>query len=483
MSLLLEALKKAELAKQGAQSSRAEPTLATEPTITRSSLQDMSQPVEVLATGFPDEVPATGASRDPSGSPLNLDGGMAESGYGESMGSPNAMAKGAVAVDSLAPGMGDPVEPAQVTPEQKAAKQMFEAKEVDYNPRRPFYITIGVLVLCGAGYGGYVWWQMQPRSIYNAAAAKSQSTKGADQPAPPAERAPPATVEPANSAQANSPLPPQVDAPAPSNPATAAAPAQSGTRSSPPAVAGSPQAPSAPRAQETRLVSPAPSTGLSSTTAAPAAAPRRAPANNAGDGPSISIAQQAPAIDPLVEQAYASFQKGEFGNARELYQAALKRDASSRDALLGLAAIDMRAREFGLAEARYLRLLENDPRDADALAGLIALRGQVDPTQSESRLKTLIASQPEASQLHFALGNLLASQKRWNEAQAAYFKAYSLEPESPDFAFNLAVSLDQMRQIRPALEYYRRAVALAGSRSAGFDKAVATSRIAELSRP
>lgn len=185
----------------------------------------------------------------------------------------------------------------------------------------------------------------------------------------------------------------------------------------------------------------------------------------------------------MIEQAYASFQKGDFGNARELYQAALKKDASSRDALLGLAALDMRARDFALAEARYLRLLENDPRDSDALAGLIALRGQVDPTQSESRLKTLIAAQPEASQLHFALGNLLAAQRRWNEAQAAYFKAYSLEPESPDFAFNLAVSLDQMRQIKPALEYYRRALALAGSRSSGFDKAVVANRISELTRP
>jgi tetratricopeptide (TPR) repeat protein len=136
-----------------------------------------------------------------------------------------------------------------------------------------------------------------------------------------------------------------------------------------------------------------------------------------------------------------------------------------------------------MAEARYLRLIEADPRDTHALAGLMSLRGQIDPLQSESRLKTLIAQQPEAAQLHFTLGNQFAAQSRWPEAQAAYFRAYSLDPENPDFAFNLAISLDQLRQPKPALEYYRKAVALAATKAAGFDRARAGARIAELTQP
>jgi tetratricopeptide (TPR) repeat protein len=186
--------------------------------------------------------------------------------------------------------------------------------------------------------------------------------------------------------------------------------------------------------------------------------------------------------DPQVERAYEAFQLGDLPKARAQYQAVLQRDSANRDALLGLAAIDLRTRNYELAESRYLRLLETDPRDAYAMAGLIALRGQTDPVQSESRLKSLIAVQPDVAHLHFALGNQYAVQSRWSEAQAAYFRAFTLDPDNPDFAFNLAVSLDQLRQGKLALEYYRRALSLTGARPQGFDKNQVSVRITELSR-
>lgn len=187
-------------------------------------------------------------------------------------------------------------------------------------------------------------------------------------------------------------------------------------------------------------------------------------------------------VDPQLERAYAAFQQGDLATAREAYQRVLQREPSNRDALLGLAAADVRTRNYELAESRYLRLLEADPRDTHAMAGLIALRGQTDPVQTESRLKGLLAAQPDAPFLHFSLGNQYAAQSRWAEAQSAYFKAFSLDPENPDFVFNLAVSLDQLHQARIALDYYRRALALSSSRAAAFDKAQASARIAELSR-
>ena len=142
----------------------------------------------------------------------------------------------------------------------------------------------------------------------------------------------------------------------------------------------------------------------------------------------------------------------------------------------------MRTRNFETAEIRYLKLLEIDPRDAHAVAGVIALRGQVDPVLSESRLKILIASQPDATHLYFTLGNQYALQSRWTEAQAAYFKAYSADPENADYAFNLAISLDQLRQKQPALEYYRRSLVLADKRPGSFDRAQVQARIRELGR-
>ena len=94
----------------------------------------------------------------------------------------------------------------------------------------------------------------------------------------------------------------------------------------------------------------------------------------------------------------------------------------------------------------------------------------------------MIANQPEAAHLHFSLGNQYAQQSRWTEAQGAYFKAYSVDPENADYAFNLAVSLDHLRQRKLALEFYQRALALVDKRAASFPPAQARLRVQELSR-
>ena len=73
----------------------------------------------------------------------------------------------------------------------------------------------------------------------------------------------------------------------------------------------------------------------------------------------------------------------------------------------------------------------------------------------------MLADNPGAHVLNFTLGNQFAQQGRWAEAQQEYFKAFAAEPDNADFAYNLAVSLDHLRQPKLALEYYRRALALA----------------------
>jgi tetratricopeptide (TPR) repeat protein len=186
-------------------------------------------------------------------------------------------------------------------------------------------------------------------------------------------------------------------------------------------------------------------------------------------------------VHPKVEAAYAAYLVGDLAAARTDYQAALRDDSGNRDALLGLAAIDVRSGRFESAEGIYLRLLQNDPRDAHAQAALIALRAsRLDPLATESRVKTLLAADPDAEVLHFTLGNQLAQQGRWAEAQSAYFKAFAADAENADFAYNLAVSLDHLRQSKLALDYYRRAIALAEKRSASFDVAAARNRVAQL---
>jgi tetratricopeptide (TPR) repeat protein len=190
-----------------------------------------------------------------------------------------------------------------------------------------------------------------------------------------------------------------------------------------------------------------------------------------------------PQVHPKVDSAYSAYLAGDLAAARADYQEALREDGSNRDALLGLAAIDVRTGRHESAEALYLRLLQIDPNDAYAQASLIALRAsRLDPLGTESRVKTLLAADPGANVLHFTLGNQLAQQGRWAEAQQEYFKAFTADPDNADFAYNVAVSLDHLRQSKLALEYYRRALTLAENRGASFDLAAARSRAAQLDK-
>jgi Flp pilus assembly protein TadD len=439
MSLLLEALKKAELAKQvaKAQAPSPEPQAALPDqapgVITREKLPDISQPLEILTDDLPSSDVKAGETT----------AARPELSLQEEIFEPAAQP---------VPSANEFARPAG----RAQAQQLFQVKEMDYNPRRPFYLTLSALALVGLGYGGYVWWQMRPR--YSVPPAEVQAP-------PVATPAQPATA----SAPVAAPSPPVAVAPppAPAPQAAVAAPARAVVPGIPPIQPVRPR----PRSQQASGVLASP----------PALKPEPSSEPTASVAP-IAINAPTLAVDPLVEQAYQAFQRNELAVARDGYQRALAREPTNRDALLGLAAIDVRGGQLSSAEARYLKLLEIDPRDSHALASLIALRGQLDPVASESRLKSLIASLPEAALLHFSLGNQYAQQSRWPEAQAAYFKAHSVDPENADYAFNLAVSLDQLHQGKLALEFYQRALALTDKRAASFNPAHARLRVQELSK-
>jgi tetratricopeptide (TPR) repeat protein len=227
---------------------------------------------------------------------------------------------------------------------------------------------------------------------------------------------------------------------------------------------------------ERPVLSPAPRLAAPSVNTQP-----RAPAPPAPPGPEVSVSRAAPQVHPKVDAGYAAYQAGDLARARAEYEQALADEPGNRDALLGLAAIETRAARYESAEALYQRLLQIDPRDAHGQAGLLALRSaRLDPLAAESRVKSMLAQDPGSHVLNFALGNQLAQQGRWAEAQQEYFKAFAGDPENADFAYNLAVSLDHLRQRRLAREYYLRAVSLAEKRGATFDPAAVRARAAQL---
>ncbi|WP_189442384.1 tetratricopeptide repeat protein, partial [Pseudoduganella dura] len=210
-----------------------------------------------------------------------------------------------------------------------------------------------------------------------------------------------------------------------------------------------------------------------------ASAPAYAPAGTPAADVQVARGASAPAINPAVQAGYAAFGAGDLATARLQYAAALRQDPNNRDALLGSAVIAARERRDDDAAGFYARLLAANPRDVEAIAGLAGLRPG-DGDRAEIRLKGVLRNNQDAPSVHFALGNLYARQGRWQEAQQAYFRAWSAAPDNADYAFNLAVGLDRLNQGRLARDYYGRALALAAGGAAAFDRMAVQRRMQEL---
>ena len=455
MSLLLEALKKAEKAKEEAQrraNAEAAPAEAVpaqpasaaspaerKPLLTRDNLPEISSaPLEIVS----DDLEATRrGGPEPALEPLEP-------------ARPAEPARGAGGARRGVPPADDSG--------RATARKVFEAKFREPNPRMPFYITLGVLGLFAIGTVIYFWYQLRPP--YPLVNLNPQR--------------PPETAVAVGEPAARPAAPASAPEAAPAIPGLPGAPVPVAT----PAAPAAPTAAAAPARRPTLEAAPA-----AARPEAPKLAPRL-PARFAAAAPAEPIAAQPAArsvrvVNSYVQSGYAAYEAGDLAKARADYGQALRDEPANRDALLGLAALDVRAGRYEAAEALYLRLLQADPRDAQAQAALLSLRaGRTDPLATESRVKSLLAAEPEAPGLHFTLGNQLAQQNRWGEAHEQYLKAYTAQPDNADYAYNVAVSLDHLHRTREALGYYQRAVDLARARGASFDPAAAQSRAAQLAR-
>lgn len=186
-------------------------------------------------------------------------------------------------------------------------------------------------------------------------------------------------------------------------------------------------------------------------------------------------------VDPTLAAAYQAFVRGEDATAQQQYRQVLQRDVRNIDALLGMAAIAQRQGRDGDAFGWYQKVLEIEPRNTIAQTALINAQPSSDGVAGESRIKSLLAQQPEAANLHAALGNLYANQNQWPAAQEAYFNASRYAPNNADYAFNLAVSLEQLGKPGLALIQYQRTLDLVNqSGAASPDKTQIAARIRAL---
>ncbi|MDQ5904771.1 MAG: hypothetical protein QG672_2365 [Pseudomonadota bacterium] len=408
MSLLLDALKKAEEAKRLSAAKGNGTTEATTPAPNNAAAELSLEPVGT---------PASSPLPDLSFHLDSLNADLAAVSTAPPLrGAPPAEQK------------RQPLAPAtESTAEREAARNVFAAKRTPKPNRSLLWIGLAAASLAAAGIGAWFWWQLQ------SVGSNSLATRPALPAAPQPQATAPVVVPP----PAIAPIVP-LQAP----------------------VAAEPQSLPEPRTEKY----------------APAAPPSPPPENP------VRITRGELRVTPALAKAYDQLQADDLVGAAKSYEQVLRSDSRNTDALLGMAAISLRQGQPGIAEGWYIKALEADPKDVNAQAGLINLRGQTDPAQAESRLKGLLATQPESATLNFALGNLYAAQRRWPEAQLAYFNAHTADPANPDYLFNLAASLDHMHMPKLALEYYQAALSAGAKNRTGFEAAQVKARILELQR-
>lgn len=176
---------------------------------------------------------------------------------------------------------------------------------------------------------------------------------------------------------------------------------------------------------------------------------------------------------------------GERDAARMEYEELLRNQPTNRTALVELANLEVQTGNTGQARQRYLQLLQINPKDPVAQVGLIEIDHSHDRTAYEAQLKTMATLHNTEAFIPFKLGNLYASQNRWSEARHAYQTALKKAQQnnqavSADYAFNLAIALEQTQQPQVALKQYKEAKQLASLSTYSFDPETLNSRIHDL---
>ncbi|HYY62477.1 MAG TPA: hypothetical protein VE756_13925, partial [Burkholderiales bacterium] len=277
MSLLLEALKKAERAKEEAQRRARGETAGAGATpdafaaerktvVTRDKLPEITAPLEIMTDDL--VPPPAGPTARP---PLEI-------------------APDPEPAKAAPRPRGAPASAQEQAASRVSAKKVFEAKFREPNPRMPFYVTLGVLGVFALGTLVYFWYQLRPPP----ALVNLNPPRQAEAAAPVAQTsAPPPTVAvaPVAAASAIPGLPPTAPKTAPSAPT--------------PVTAEPPVETPRLRPLEPRRIAPA-------VVALPESA--------------ASVSRYPPQVHPKVAAGYAAYAAGDLSGARSAYEEALREE-------------------------------------------------------------------------------------------------------------------------------------------------------------
>lgn len=194
------------------------------------------------------------------------------------------------------------------------------------------------------------------------------------------------------------------------------------------------------------------------------------------------FSQSASPISRIRLNALSNLQRGKFDEASLAFEEIHTALPNDTETLLMLAALaELRNRPVEADNWRQ-RAYHIAPLSTDVLAAMLGASSNRlhAPLETESQLRSLLSRHPESAPLHFALGNLELSRGQWLEAKAAFVAALSNDGDNPDYLFNLAITLDHLRQHALAAKRYRDATHAAELRPSVMNKDEALRRQREI---
>jgi predicted negative regulator of RcsB-dependent stress response len=196
----------------------------------------------------------------------------------------------------------------------------------------------------------------------------------------------------------------------------------------------------------------------------------------------IATPQRIAGSQDALNFARENIQQGEWEAARNELNAILRNQPNNLRALEYLAQVHIETGNMAQAKNTYARILQLDPQHLVAQAGLIRT-SRTNSLDYEATLQSLHNSYPDQAFIPYMLGNLFARQQRWSEAAGSYQQAISLADSSQgipsQYVYNLAVSLEHLREMDAALAEYRRAESLVKTGD-NIDVAILNARIERL---
>src|SRR5215216_2561252 len=161
-------------------------------------------------------------------------------------------------------------------------------------------------------------------------------------------------------------------------------------------------------------------------------------------------------------KGYRALRRGDFEQAEKIFRELLNKDAHDTEARLGLSFTQLKQRSLQAAYDNAARVIMQDPLSARAHALLgAAILGAGEFSLSVEEFRTALSLNGDEALAVGGLAMVDFYENRMPSALAGLRKAVNMDPEEPDFVFNLGQAAARSEKYKEAADSYERFLMIA----------------------